>query len=181
MRDKIPTTLINNFYFKVLKHFCKRSLTPFFSPVQGNCLQSSPSALEMCLIRSRRIIPLLHVGSDTDRTQSSQKANLAQFLLFPSGENSIKDWLMLEFSSRINKFLMWWKRIVSGKQLSLLFCIGGKRKKKIKIHIFGNSDEVVKLERGNSEFPEPWWYFNNLMNGLKANSSTISLKLRSNS
>lgn len=128
VREKTSATFLNHFYLKVLKHFCKRSWAPFPSPVQGGCLQSAPSALEMCLIRSRLIIPLLHMCSVRDTTQSSQKANLAQFLLFPSGENSIKNWLMLEFSSRINKFLMWWKWIVSGKQLSLLFCTGEKKK-----------------------------------------------------
>lgn len=101
-----------------------------------------------------------HVCSVRDRTQSSQKANLAQFLLFPSGENSIKNWLMLEFSSRINKFLMWWKWIVSEKQLSLLLCAGGKK------DIWQLWCDGWATERGDSEFPDCLCFFNNIMNEL---------------
>lgn len=126
---------------------------------------SSELAVKMHLIWSRSkadwLYQCCHVCSVRGRTQSSQKANLAQFLLFPSGENSIKNWLMLEFSSRINKFLMWWKWIVSEKQLGLLLCAGGKKR------CLATLMRCLSYrEGGDSEFPACLCFFNTIMNEL---------------
>lgn len=113
---------------------------------------SHEDAFDMELKLSRLTRPLLPCVLNQRQSSKQPKANLAQFLLFLSGENSIKNWLMLEFSSRINKFLMRWKWIVSEKQLSL-FCIVEKKKKYMYLATL-----VQWLSYREGEFWIPWLF-----------------------